>query len=1338
MTLALTDEEVLGLAPQPQRGLSDAEVLGEPAAPAAPAPTLTPTESGFVPEPPAEPFSSETTFGRRALSFGVSDLTQPELDTTGMRKITPEDMAYIYESTSPENAFNDWNALPEVSARHKAGMGIAVRDNKPIELAQLQADIEAAVHVAKPGLLKRFGGVIWNQGVIELLNTPGRVVNMIKALDDFFHIPYTEENLEKVDEMWANWRKRTESTVHEVELYAPSVKLTPAETFAEKTVDGVAGLSVFIAQTIILRKILPSNIPFRKSLTWEIPNQIGGGFPGTGALMEVTFGTVGELFPGKTFGAMAKRGVVTAGLFGGTTAATGGDTEEIIINSGIGVVFMGMEMTGKAWALAKPKNKQAIIQAIKTIRPELGDRSFAEMDTAIAKMLPAPAVETATPPVRAVEVAGRAITSQEAPGAKPPVRPGEPPGTPAKTLAEWQPGKPTLPVPEAPGTTPTAKQAPEVKGEAPRVPGEAVEAQAQAGQVPETTSIKNAYTDQRAAEMGYAERATPERLPNKEVADLALAEHRQDPQAVEKVIDSIAADPSKPPTLRDEALLGVRLREVRNQLDSALDKKIAQSKTSDTATQAETEQTIARLRGEETRVIEATRASGTTAGRALQFRNTELKADYSLARVTRDWADKHGGIEPPPKVLANLKAKTERIAELEAKVRELETARRGPTITELETTVAELEATVRGTAPRSRLFTDEMVSRAEANLKTRLSRLNVGVDPAIVTDLSVLLGRQIENGFFKLADAAAPIIKKLGEKIRPFLEDAWKMALMNRRELLRPTVPAKEAKPVKPAKTQARLNTSIRATEKSIAEYERRIREGDVAAKTRQPGPTSPELEALRSRRDALRAEYDELRALANPKATPEERARKSYITRKTNELAVLQEKLAKGDYSVEERPVRKLSPEETHLREEVNHIKWQLDQLRMSGLERAWRNFLEVGAIFRMLQAAGDISNVGRQLEKTAWIDAKNLALLKPSANFPRLAWWELVTFFSERKFNEIDAWMKTLPERALLDKYALTTETGIDTPAARREEFYPSGKLNKIPIIRAGNRAAVTGTNLAAHMMYQELVPKLEAKGRFSTAKQQRKAAVWIGDMIGRGVLPDAKIVRSATEISNALLYSTRYTWSRVHSVATLFGTLSTDPVIRRQGLETLAGGTLKVAALALVLRALGWDTDTNPLSPDFLKAKKGNTRMDLTGGHGIVIRLMARLGYSAYLQGFGAPKEKAEDRSQIIMMAAKGKAAPLISGIWKVTTGRDAFGKEIKGWEGWGEEARNQFLFMWLNDGVDAFKDAYAENPDITKALLWGVGATGISWTGVGVQTYQKTPKKKGLIRPAKVGK
>jgi hypothetical protein len=90
--------------------------------------------------------------------------------------------------------------------------------------------------------------------------------------------------------------------------------------------------------------------------------------------------------------------------------------------------------------------------------------------------------------------------------------------------------------------------------------------------------------------------------------------------------------------------------------------------------------------------------------------------------------------------------------------------------------------------------------------------------------------------------------------------DAETKLLETRRDALRAQLD--ELVP-RPGRTDAQLlELAVRNTERSIADYEQRIAGGEMLVKRAKPGITSPELAALKARRDAVRAEWQELREL--------------------------------------------------------------------------------------------------------------------------------------------------------------------------------------------------------------------------------------------------------------------------------------------------------------------------------------------------------------------------------------------------------------------------------------------------------------------------------------------
>ncbi len=128
----------------------------------------------------------------------------------------------------------------------------------------------------------------------------------------------------------------------------------------------------------------------------------------------------------------------------------------------------------------------------------------------------------------------------------------------------------------------------------------------------------------------------------------------------------------------------------------------------------------------------------------------------------------------------------------------------------------------------------------------------------------------------------------------------------------------------KPQMTDAqRTEMAIKAVNKSIAEYTRKIAEKDLSPMTKKrPELQSEELSKLRAEREGLRDQLKELRDLANPKKTAEQIATQSLKTRLRNEEKKLREKLDNRDFSVKEKRSVLLDPEAQILKAKRDQAK--------------------------------------------------------------------------------------------------------------------------------------------------------------------------------------------------------------------------------------------------------------------------------------------------------------------------------------------------------------------------------------------------------------------------------
>ena len=126
---------------------------------------------------------------------------------------------------------------------------------------------------------------------------------------------------------------------------------------------------------------------------------------------------------------------------------------------------------------------------------------------------------------------------------------------------------------------------------------------------------------------------------------------------------------------------------------------------------------------------------------------------------------------------------------------------------------------------------------------------------------------------------------------------------------------------------EQKIKNALAATQRSIDEYNRRIKEKDFESKKRGMTLSSPELEKLREERDKAREEYEDLKNAANPKLTPEQRALKTIKTRTANQIAEFQRRIKEKDFEpTPKKQAVELDPEAVKAKAELNRVKGDFD----------------------------------------------------------------------------------------------------------------------------------------------------------------------------------------------------------------------------------------------------------------------------------------------------------------------------------------------------------------------------------------------------------------------------
>ncbi len=130
---------------------------------------------------------------------------------------------------------------------------------------------------------------------------------------------------------------------------------------------------------------------------------------------------------------------------------------------------------------------------------------------------------------------------------------------------------------------------------------------------------------------------------------------------------------------------------------------------------------------------------------------------------------------------------------------------------------------------------------------------------------------------------------------------------------------------------EQKLSAAIASAKRAeVAENARleKAKKGIFDKPIKTPAMKSVELDAIKARTEAARAERKELETLANPKATPEQRAQKALATRIAKRTAELQTKLAAGDFTKSpKRTPTPLTPALVKAKADYERVKLAVDR---------------------------------------------------------------------------------------------------------------------------------------------------------------------------------------------------------------------------------------------------------------------------------------------------------------------------------------------------------------------------------------------------------------------------
>jgi len=461
----------------------------------------------------------------------------------------------------------------------------------------------------------------------------------------------------------------------------------------------------------------------------------------------------------------------------------------------------------------------------------------------------------------------------------------------------------------------------------------------------------------------------------------------------------------------------------------------------------------------------------------------------------------------------------------------------------------------------------------------------------------------------------------------------------------------------KPGLTDAqRLKLATEAARRNYTEWQKRLadaKQGQFPSGKR-PRATSPELEAIRTRTEALREQVRELDALANPEKR-EQLAIRGYKTRLANQIAELQQKMAAGDFIQRTRRETPITEELLRMRAERDDIVQHFNRMvreaqmaRKTTIERVQDAIPQTINLFRAIKTSPDISAPGRQGSFFVYSrpgQARNA--------FRR----QLEAFKSKQGEAKAIAYIETHPLYALARQAKLAFTYNADTMAAR-EEAYMSELADYIPLVAGSSRAYNTFLNVQRMEVFAALVKSISRGGSVTTA-EARMIADFVNAGTGRG---DLRGFERSAVVLNTYFYSTRFLASRFQlalgyiTAGQSFAKPGASVRLRLAFAKEYARNIVGMSVYAMLIAAAtgGVVKAWPPTDPESGKLKIGNIRIDVTGGVATAVRFAIRMLEQAKgIFGYERPMT-AYQAMYSIGSFGRSKASPVAGAAWTAITG------------------------------------------------------------------------------------
>ena len=476
---------------------------------------------------------------------------------------------------------------------------------------------------------------------------------------------------------------------------------------------------------------------------------------------------------------------------------------------------------------------------------------------------------------------------------------------------------------------------------------------------------------------------------------------------------------------------------------------------------------------------------------------------------------------------------------------------------------------------------------------------------------------------------------------------------------------------------EQRIKNATAALERSIEDYKRRIAKGDIDPRPKEiKTPRTAGLEALRVRRDALKAELQHMRDLANPKMSPEQRALSALKASLRRRIADYQDRLARADFAPKKR-------KETVLDKEAERLRFQAETAKADYLRALQKDMRKRRTIVqKILGVVPESLNTSRaiitSLDFSAVLRQGGVVVASHPIRSSKALAGMFRSFMSKAGASKEAKALADRPNAALYKRSGLSLTDPLGS-LSQQEEIYMSRWSKHIPLVAASERAYVGFLNRIRADTFDAMTATLGRNGTISDA-EAKVIANYVNVATGRGNMGrfQAASVPLAT-----VFFAPKYVTSRFQYLVgePLFrGNAQIRTLIAKEYARTITGVGLFFASAVTGLLTLvgppsddedGWNVELDPRSSDFLKIRIGKTRIDPLFGLQQATVFISRLALGATkrlntgdivpIRGPDVPYGSSKG-ADVVARFLRTKLSPAISTAITILSGENVIGEPV----------------------------------------------------------------------------